>query len=89
MYRDPPIHDGETTRLYHPNLLTQVAESLGSIEPKVALFLIVSFVFTNLASGYFGWYARGLWGPIYDNRGWAALVVFSIVGSVYMINSRD
>ena len=36
-----------------------------------------------------GWYARGLWGPVWDNRGWAALVVFSIVGSTWMVNERN
>lgn len=37
-----------------------------------------------------GWYARGLFGVVWDQRGWAALLVLSIVGSVWIVSTgRD
>lgn len=33
-----------------------------------------------------GWWLRGLLGVVADNAGWAALVVFSIVGSTFLVN---
>jgi hypothetical protein len=34
-----------------------------------------------LACVALGWYLRGLWGPLLDNRGWAALLVFAVIGA--------
>lgn len=59
----------------------------------VAAFLIVTLaigIYTRsllFSAGFAaGWAARELAGSLWDQRGWAALVVFSIVGSVYMVN---
>lgn len=60
--------------------------------------IVIALVFVTLAIGIYtrallfsagwaaGWAARELAGSMWDQRGWAALVVFSIVGSVYMVN---
>ena len=54
--------------------------------PQDARPLTAALLFIVAGAVKFGWELRGLWGPLYDERGWAALVVFAIVGSVYMVN---
>jgi len=36
-----------------------------------------------------GWELRGVWGPIVDNRGWAALLVFAVIGSAMLVNRQN
>lgn len=62
----------------------------------VAAFLIVTLAIgivtrALLFSAGFqaGWAARELVGGLWDQRGWAALVVFSIVGSVVIVHGRN
>lgn len=62
-------------------LLVAVERSLASAYVFGVLLIVVGAAL--------GWYARGLWGPLLDNRGWAALLVFSIVGSTWMVSERN
>lgn len=80
-YEYDNAYTGITERLANQNvnLVNRIRQTIDAIEPQVLISLILVFAGSNLISFYGGWQARGLWGPIWDNRGWAALVVISIV----------
>jgi hypothetical protein len=83
-YRDG--RTSETERLYAAAPITaRITPMLATIE-RSPLTQLAAGLLIALGCALLGWYARGLWGPIVDNRGWAALVVFSVAGSVYMVN---
>lgn len=87
--------DVTTSRMPPERYLDEYAPITARITPMLAA--VERSPLTQLAAGLLlaigcflaGWYARGLWGPVWDQRGWAALVVFSIVGSVWMVNERN
>ena len=53
--------------------------------PFTAFCVGISLAFTCVA---LGWYLRGLWGPLLDNRGWAALLVFAVIGAAIAVRQR-
>jgi hypothetical protein len=63
-----------------------IAASLGELLPARPAPMIGALLLIVAGALKLGWELRGVWGPVYDNRGWGALVVFSIVGSVLMVN---
>lgn len=75
------------------NLVNQLIDlwfSLTNAQSLAIVGLGVAMQVVCLSLGYYaGWHARELWGPIYDQRGWGALVVLSIVGSSLIIRSRN
>lgn len=84
-YRD--ARTTETERLDAP-ITARITPLLIAVERSLASAYVFG-VLLVVAGALLGWYARGLWGPLLDNRGWAALVVFSIVGSTWMVNERN
>jgi hypothetical protein len=62
---------------------------LDTILPDDPRPLIVALVVIVAGAVKFGWELRGLWGPIYDNRGWAALLIFSIVFAAVVVNENN
>jgi hypothetical protein len=90
-YRD--ARTSETERLDDtPAYLPRDPRPLALLIVTIALFLAYAALWRAqiFAAGFAtGWAARELAGPLYDQRGWAALVVFSIVGSTWMINERN
>lgn len=82
-YYDEYESAATTERLHIGAIVASAADQLLPARPAP---LIAALLFIVAGAIKLGWELRGLWGPIYDNRGWGALVVFSIVGSVYMVN---
>jgi hypothetical protein len=81
---DAPVYQEEYYR--RGILTTGLASIIDSVIPARPGVLIIALLLIVAGAFKLGWEARGLWGPVYDQRGWAALVVFSIVGSCYMVN---
>lgn len=67
-------------------IAASLADTLDQLLPARPGLMIGALLFIVAGAVKLGWELRGLWGPLVDNRGWAALVVFSIVGSVFMVN---
>jgi len=54
--------------------------------PLTAFLVGIGLAFTCVA---LGWYLRGLWGPVYENRGWAALLVFAVIGAAVAVRRQE
>lgn len=87
-YLDEYAPAAPTERLTTTPITARITPILAAVERSPVTQLAAGVL---LALGCFllGWYFRGLWGPLVDNRGWAALVVVSIVGSTWMVNERN
>ena len=94
VYQEPFYDDGRTSETERLESLTipLAVRALGTAvlaaaeSPRAFWFV---YAFMLVCGVVIGWFLRGLWGPLYDQRGWAALVVFSIVGSAWMVNERN
>jgi hypothetical protein len=78
----------QTEQLDTAPITTRITPLLIAVERSLASAYAAGVLLVCGGAGL-GWVARGLWGPLSDQRGWAALVVFSIVGSVWMVNERN
>lgn len=92
-----------TTNIPHESIVTERLDTTPDYLPRDArpMQIVIALVFVTLAIGIYarallfsagfaaGWAAREVAGSMWDQRGWAALVVFSIVGSVVIVHGRN
>lgn len=78
-WRSAPTEALATTRLDAP-VTARVATVLARVEVSPVTPFAIGLLLAG-ASFIAGWYARGLFGVVWDNRGWAALVVLAVIGA--------
>lgn len=100
LYFDEYAAAAETERLAPTIRLENPTPAYLPRDPR-PMQLVVAFLAVTLAIGIYtrsllfsagfaaGWAARELAGSMWDQRGWVALVVFSIVGSVVIVHGRN
>lgn len=99
LYFDEYAAAAETERLA-PTIRLDTTPAYLPRDPR-PMQLVVAFLAVTLAIGIYtrsllfsagfaaGWAARELAGGLWDQRGWAALLVFSIVASSVIVHGRN
>ena len=85
---DASAHNAPTEPLV-ADLSIQIGAILASAAeaslPRDSRALLVALPIIIAGAMKLGWKMRELWGPVYDNRGWGALLVLSIVVPIFLI----